>query len=53
MKFGITLIIIAVVLLTDGGMRLALSGWPGLSGVVVAVPFLYYGIKRMKQASKT
>ena len=52
MKWGITLVVIGAVLLFDGGIRLALVGWLGFSGIVLAMPCLYYGIRRIRRQSQ-
>ena len=58
MKLAITLVVIAAVLLVDGGMRIILGFAQGnaialiggiLTGVVLGGYLLYRGIKRMKR----
>ena len=45
MKRGILLIIVGCILLIDGGMRLVLAGLAGLSGIILAIPCFYFGIR--------
>lgn len=52
MKWGIALVVIGTALLFDGGIRLALVGWPGFSGIVLAIPCFYYGIRRIRRQSQ-
>jgi len=46
-KLGIFLIILGVILLIDGGRRIARWGLPGLSGLLFAAPCFWFGIRRL------
>lgn len=48
MKLGLFWIVSGAILLIDGGIRIAWFGWPGLTGVVIAIPLFYWGIKRLQ-----
>lgn len=51
MKLGVILVIAGGAFLIDGGMRFVLVGYPGLSGLIFALPCLYFGIKRITRVA--
>ena len=52
MKLGIAFIVIGCTLLIDGGIRLAWFGAAGLTGILLAIPFLYFGLKRLMKKNR-
>jgi len=47
MKLGIFLVLLGAVFTFDGTLRLAMVGWPGLSGFIFAGLCFYFGIRRI------
>ena len=45
----IALLVLGGILLFDGGIRLALSGLPGLSGIILATPCFYFALRKRRE----
>lgn len=50
MKTGIFLIVLGIILIMDGTLRFTLVGIPGLTGLIFAVPSVYFGIRRIRKS---